>query len=99
MNKRNIDFTPKKTLPASLVRSTTEIIILPQERDDGRYLYIRDICRILSISRSSAYRLLDKLHAAASDRGISEQPGRISKDLFLRQLYDYTAGKDDCNGS
>ena len=47
MNKRNIDFTPKKTLPAALVKVMPEIIILPQERDDGRYLYIRDICQIL----------------------------------------------------
>lgn len=99
MNKRNIDFTPKKTLPAALVKAMPEIIILPQERDDGRYLYIRDICRILGISRSSAYRLMDRLHATAPDKGISGQPGRISKEIFLRQLYDYAAGKDNDNGN
>lgn len=68
MNKRNIDFTPKKTISATLVKAMPEVIILPQKRDDGRYLYIRDICRILGISRSSAYRLIEKLHTAMPDK-------------------------------
>ena len=95
MNKRNIDFTPKKTLPAALVKAMPEVIILPQKRDDGRYLYIRDICRILGISRSSAYRLIEKLHAAMPDKGLKESPGQISKELFYRQLFNYAAGKDN----
>ena len=99
MNKRNIDFTPKKTLPAALVKAMPEVIILPQKRDDGRYLYIRDICRILGIRRSSAYRLIEKLHTAMPGKGVEESPGQISKELFFRQLFYYAAGKDKDDGT
>ena len=99
MNKRNIDFTPKQTLPAALVKAMPEVIILPPKWDDGRYLYIRDICQILGVSRSSAYRLIEKLHAAMPDKGVKESPGQISKELFYRQLFNYATGKDKEDGT
>ena len=99
MNKRHIDFTPKKKLPSALVKTPPEIIVLSHPRDDGRYLYVRDICRILGISRNSAYRLIEKLHAAMPDKGIDESPGQISKDYFMRQLYTSAAGKVDEHGT
>ena len=87
MNKRHIDFTPRKRLPEAQDRDLPEIIVKPQSEEDGRYLTIRDICRILGCGRSTAYKVIDRLKANRPDLKQSESPGCISQELFIQRLY------------
>ena len=94
MNKRSIDFTPKKQLPEALLPQKPEIIVLQPVKEDGRYLYVRDICRILGCGRNTAYNVIAKLQQKLPDHGLKEPPGRISREYFMRQLYGMSSGKE-----
>lgn len=99
MNKQDIDFTPKQQLPEALLSWKPEIIILPQKKDDGKYLYVGDICRILGCGRNTAYTVIARLHANQTDHGLREPPGRISRNYFMGQLYRTAPGKEDVHGT
>ncbi len=94
MNKRDIDFTPKKRLPEALLKKEPEIIVLPAGQDTGRYFYVRDICRILGCGRNTAYKVIAGLQAKLPDHGLREPPGRISRKYFMEHLYA-APGKED----
>ena len=93
MNKRYIDFTPKKRLPETPKRNLSEIFVSTLTAEEGRYLTIRDICRILGCGRSTAYKLIARLKQNQPGIALSESPGCISKELLFRHLYG-AEGKD-----
>lgn len=92
MNKRNIDFSVRRTVVP--IQKKPEIIsVLPSKND--RYYYVDDICAILGIGRSLAYKIIARLHAAQPDHGIDEPPGCISKVYFTEQLYGAAPRKEN----
>ncbi len=98
MNKRDIDFTPKKQLPKALLKKEAEIIVLSAKQDTGRYFYVRDICQILGCGRNKAYKVISGLQAELPDHGLREPPGRISRDYFMEHLY-FAPGKEKQRGT
>lgn len=98
MNKRNIDFTPKKRLPEALLEKAPEIIIMPAVREDSRYFYVKDICHILNCGRSTAYKVIAQLQAKLPAHGLKEPPGRISRESFMEHLY-FAPGKEGQRGT
>ena len=92
MNKRNIDFSVRRTV-APIQKKAEIISVLPLKSD--RYYYVDDICTILGIGRSLAYRIIAKLHAAQPDHGADEPPGCISKVYFMEQLYGAAPRKEN----
>ena len=98
MNKREVDFTPKKHLPEALLPKRPEVTVLPPRKDD-RYLYINDICAILGCGRNKAYKVIAALQEKLPDRGITEPPGRISKEYFMEHLFMGAPGKEGSNGT
>ena len=98
MNKRDIDFTPKKRLPEALLKKAPEIIVMPAAEEDSRYFYVKDICSILGCGRSKAYKVIADLQATLPDHGLKEPPGRISRELFMEHLY-FAPGKEGQRGT
>lgn len=95
MNKRNIDFTPKKSIcpineransPPDSIQKTI-ILDLPENKKDSRYYYVKDIMKVFGVSKSKAYKIIEKIHSENPEICVNENSGQISKTVFSKYLY------------
>jgi len=66
-----------------------EVIILdlPSKPKSNQYYYVKDIVKILGVSRSKAYKIIALLHSKNPNVCKNETNGQINKLIFNKYLY------------
>ena len=54
--------------------------------DNNAFMRVDDVAKVLSVSKSYAYKLVQKLNAELKELGYLTIPGRISKQYFLEKI-------------
>lgn len=98
MHKKDIDFSQKRitapSTPGQTPGANPAVFIRDLFRDEALYC-VDDIMKILSISQSTAYRIISNLQKKLPGASRALAPGEIPKEFFEKQLYLYTQRKTE----
>lgn len=103
MWKKEIDFSKKKDYAKQSSGPPPEaapVVYIKDLYRDKPFYTVDDVMEILSVSRSTAYRIIANLQRKLPGAKYALSPGEIPKDYFDKQLYAYSRkGQADDKGN